>query len=759
MAALHGRNRGSVAISDSSTDPAIAGPSHGEPSTAGAPGTDPWASALRLIGDALPIGLVQFGPDQTTVQHLNSVARQMLGLVADDFGPQTIAALEQLAVQEDGQPWPGNAAPVARHLVAAVAAPTVMGLRHPSGEIQWVVVRRLQLDDSAGQGSVLSLIDINERKRFERALRDSEAKYQQLLQVTDLFVVCLDLDGRITRANERAARVFHSAPGLLLGRTFAEVLDSDALVDAYHARYKHVRETGETVEVEEVVEIDGRMWWFASTTTPLLDVSGSVNGVQMVARDVSSKRRAEIALRDREERSRHEALHDPLTRLPNRLLFMDRLDSVVRSRPTSTGTAQFAVLCLDLDRFKNINDSLGHSAGDKLLIDFSRRLRDCIGPEDILARLGGDEFAILLRHIHDASDAIRVADQVLNLLRQPFSLRGQDVYVPTSVGIALGGNVYERPEDVLRDADTAMYRAKRRGKGRYELFNATMHTEAVALLTLENDLRRAIERGEFEVYYQPVIDFDTSKITGFEALLRWNHPTRGVVAPGDFIGCAEETGLIVPIGEWVLCEACRQMQRWHAKYPGCGKLAISVNLSGKQFSQPMLIGKALRDSALTPSSLKLEITESVIMEDPQAASTLLEQLQRQEVQSYVDDFGTGYSSLSYLHRFPMSALKIDRSFVTNIGPNGENAAIVQTIVTLAHNLGMSVIAEGVETAAQLDLLRHMGCEFGQGFYFSRPVIATEAEKMIARQSASHHDTTTTSPSAWALPQTPSAHHE
>jgi EAL domain-containing protein (putative c-di-GMP-specific phosphodiesterase class I) len=236
------------------------------------------------------------------------------------------------------------------------------------------------------------------------------------------------------------------------------------------------------------------------------------------------------------------------------------------------------------------------------------------------------------------------------------------------------------------------------------------------------------------VYYQPVIALTSGDITGFEALLRWNHPARGVVLPGEFIGCAEETGLIVPIGEWVLREACLQMQRWHVKYPSSGKLSISVNLSGKQFSHPALIGKALRDSALAPSSLKLEITESVIMEDPLAASKLLEQLQRDEVQSYVDDFGTGYSSLSYLHRFPMSALKIDRSFVTNIGPGGENSAIVQTIVTLAHNLGMSVIAEGVETAAQLDLLRQMGCEFGQGFYFSRPVAAPVAEAMIARQS-------------------------
>ena len=277
-----------------------------------------------------------------------------------------------------------------------------------------------------------------------------------------------------------------------------------------------------------------------------------------------------------------------------------------------------------------------------------------------------------------------------------------------------------------------MHRAKRRGKGRYELFDADMHAEAVAQLTLESDLRRAIERGEFQVYYQPVIDLENERITGFEALLRWNHPTRGLVLPGEFISTAEETGLIIPIGEWVLREACGQMQRWHAKYPHCERLTISVNLSGKQFAQPALIAKALHESMLVPSSLKLEITESVIMEDPKTASKLLEQLRREQVHSYVDDFGTGYSSLSYLHRFPMSALKIDRSFISNIGPGGENAEIVRTIVTLAHNLGMSVIAEGVETRSQLEVLSAMGCEFGQGFYFSRPVPGDVAESMIAR---------------------------
>jgi diguanylate cyclase (GGDEF)-like protein/PAS domain S-box-containing protein len=698
----------------------------------------PTSDALSQIIDAVPTGIVQLSIDGAVVM-TNAPAQRMFGLSADEFSKLTVSDLELAAVHEDGKPCPPEAYPMTRCLrTLTPQQPTTLGVRRKDGELFWATFTALPLMDPGAQettGVMVTIVDVSERKRTERALRESESKYQMLVDATDVFVVCLDRDGKITRANEQASQVLRLPTTAMLGKTIHEVLSSPELADAHHARYLHVMETGLSVDVEEMVQADGQTLWFASTAVPLRDHAGEVVGVQIVARDVTSKRRAEIALRDREERSRHEALHDPLTRLPNRLLFMDRLEMEVIHTRQASGESRFAVLCLDLDRFKNINDSLGHSAGDRLLIDFSRRLHECIGPEDTLARLGGDEFAILLRSIHDASDAIRVADRVLSLLKQPFSLRGQDVYVPTSVGIALSASGYERPEDVLRDADTAMYRAKRRGKGRYELFDAGMHAEAVALLTLENDLRRAIERGEFQVYYQPVIALTTGEITGFEALLRWNHPARGVVLPGEFIGCAEETGLIVPIGEWVLREACLQMQRWHVKYPNSGKLSISVNLSGKQFSHPALIGKALRDSALAPSSLKLEITESVIMEDPLAASKLLEQLQRDEVQSYVDDFGTGYSSLSYLHRFPMSALKIDRSFVTNIGPGGENAAIVQTIVTLAHNLGMSVIAEGVETAAQLDLLRQMGCEFGQGFYFSRPVAAPVAEAMIARQSA------------------------
>ncbi|MFY0537291.1 putative bifunctional diguanylate cyclase/phosphodiesterase [Nannocystis pusilla] len=662
----------------------------------------------------------------------NTTAQRLLGHSAEALAALTIDDLERGALRDDGHPL-ASASPLRRCLEQHKPQPPLtVGLRTAKGELLWTQLAALPVEDDDQSAAIMvTLVDISERRKIERALQESEIKYQLLVEASDVFLLCFDRDGVIFHANELIADLFSSTVDSLIGKSLGDLApDMPDLAEAYLARFAQVMESGIGVSVEEMIEVRGKNGWFSSTVVPLRDFDGEVTGVQVVARDITRRRRAEIALRAREERSRHDSLHDPLTRLPNRQAFMEKLESALQG--VRQGRAAFAVLCLDLDRFKNVNDSLGHSTGDRLLISVARLLLDCVGPDDLLARLSGDEFGVLLPNVQDASDAIRVADRILGQLKQPLALRDQEVYTSISVGITWSALGYERTEDILRDADTAMHRAKRRGKSRYELFDADMHAEAVAQLTLESDLRRAIERGEFEVYYQPVIDLVSGQISGFEALLRWNHPTRGLVLPGEFIGCAEETGLIIPIGEWVLREACGQMQRWHAKYPHREALSISVNLSGKQFAQPALIAKALHESMLVPSSLKLEITESVIMEDPKTASELIEQLRLEQVHSYVDDFGTGYSSLSYLHRFPMSALKIDRSFISNIGPDGENAEIVRTIVTLAHNLGMSVIAEGVETRAQLDLLAEMGCEFGQGYYFSRPVNRGVAESMISR---------------------------
>jgi diguanylate cyclase (GGDEF)-like protein len=396
----------------------------------------------------------------------------------------------------------------------------------------------------------------------------------------------------------------------------------------------------------------------------------------------------------------------------------------------------FAVLFLDLDRFKNINDSLGHTHGDLLLVAFAERLERTLRPIDTLARFGGDEFAILLSGMTDATDAVRVAQRIQDELSQPFVLDKNSAFATASIGIALSSSGYDRPDDILRDADIAMYRAKENGKARYELFDHGMHARAVSRLQLESDLRQAIEQKEFCVYYQPIISLQTGRLAGFEALVRWNHPRRGLVAPADFIPVAEETGLIVPIGQWVLNEACAQVRQWQIDSPSHRSLSLSVNLSARQVAQPDLLQRikdALETSKLNPHCLKLEITESVVMENAEAAAQMFKQLRSLGVQLSIDDFGTGYSSLSYLHRFPLNYLKIDRSFVMRLTTDNDNA-IVRTISTLARNLGMEVIAEGIETEEQFQQLKMLGCEYGQGYLFSRPVGNDGVEHLLAQDS-------------------------
>ncbi len=435
-----------------------------------------------------------------------------------------------------------------------------------------------------------------------------------------------------------------------------------------------------------------------------------------------------------EKRLLHDAFHDALTGLPNRALFLDRLGMVI-AHARRRGGHPYAVLFLDLDRFKNVNDSLGHHVGDELLVAVARRLEILLRPGDTVARLGGDEFAILLNDFNDVPQATRVAQRVNRELAKPFNLRGHEVFVTMSLGIALGSSSdYERPEDVLRDADTAMYRAKAAGKDRHALFDRNMHDRAVALLQIENDLRRAIEREEFEIHYQPIVSLASGELDAFEALLRWNHPIRGLLQPETFISIAEDTGLIVPIGWWVLREACRQLAEWQALYPTGRAVPVSVNLSGKQFMQVDLIKRLkriLRETQVEMGSLRLEMTESTIMDHGDAALAKLSQLRDLGVKLYIDDFGTGYSSLSYLHRLPMDALKIDRSFISYTGDGGGRSEIVHTIVTLARTLGMGVAAEGLETAEQVSRLRGLSCQYGQGYFFSKPIDSSAASGLIA----------------------------
>ncbi len=455
--------------------------------------------------------------------------------------------------------------------------------------------------------------------------------------------------------------------------------------------------------------------WILSRGLAVRDHAGQVYRLAGSQTDVTDRKQAEAKLL-------HHALHDELTSLANRALFTERLEQAINQPQPLHPT--FAVVFLDLDRFKVINDSLGHLAGDQLLVITAERLKQCLRPSDTCARLGGDEFAILLEPLQDPSEAITIVEQIREALRAPFGLAGQEVFVNGSIGLVLDTQRYHHKEELLRDADTAMYRAKAAGRGCYTIFTPMMHEQAVTLLHLEADLRRAIDRQELILNYQPIMSLTSQRLTGFEALLRWQHPQRGLLLPAEFISLAEETGLILSIGEWVLQQACSQMKQWIDEFALDPPVTISVNLSGKQFAQPDLveqIARILQTTDLAPHRLKLEITESVIMTDANAAAQMMQQLKTLGVQLAMDDFGTGYSSLGYLHRFPIDTLKIDQSFINSADTNLEKLEITRTVIALAWNLGVNVVAEGVETSQQMAQLKLLKCELGQGFLLSHPL--------------------------------------
>ena len=441
-----------------------------------------------------------------------------------------------------------------------------------------------------------------------------------------------------------------------------------------------------------------------------------------------------------EEQLRHNAYHDALTNLPNRALLMQRLGECV-DRSRREPDFMFAVLFLDLDNFKVINDSLGHRVGDDLLNGVAQRLEECLRSldcslrlaGDTTARLGGDEFVIILDGIKDADDACRVADRICETLQTPFQMSGHEVVASVSMGIATSVSGYDNADDILRDADTALYRAKEQGKKRVEVFNQDMRARAVARLQLENDLRKVIERNQLRLQYQPIVSLDTGIIDSFEALVRWIHPERGLISPADFVPVAEETGLIIPIGLWVLREACGQLQQWRQRSPDHADLSISVNLSGKQMMNSDFvdhIDEILAETGLESRYLNLEITESVMLEDTELTADLLSQCKDRHIEVHMDDFGTGYSSLSNLHNLPIDAIKLDQTFVKNMSIDGKHAATVQAIVVLAINRGFTVIAEGVERADDFVQLQALDCHLAQGYYIARPLDPGPAEQLL-----------------------------
>lgn len=436
------------------------------------------------------------------------------------------------------------------------------------------------------------------------------------------------------------------------------------------------------------------------------------------------------------DKSIYQTYHDTLTGLPNRRLLLRKIQQINSGRGSDSQNL-IAVLFLDFDRFKTINDGLGHEAGDDLLIQISDRLQQKLKSQILLARVGGDEFALCLKQINDINEVQKLADDLQKDLSQPFDWKSQEIYITASIGIALKRlDSNFQAEELLRYADIAMYRAKELGTDRYEMFVEGMDTQAVERWQLETDLRAGLKNKEFQLYYQPIISLKTGKIAGFEALVRWVSPNRGFVSPGDFIPLAEETGLIVPLGQWILQEACEQVQKWHEQFPDVVPLIMSVNLSGRQFNQPDLVKqiKAILDEVnIQGDRLKLEITESMMMNDVEGAIKLLQRLKELGLRLSIDDFGTGYSSLSYLHRFPVDTLKIDRSFVGRMEEGNDSEKyiqIVRTIISLGHNLDLDVIAEGIETVAQVEVLESLDCEYGQGYFFAKPLSAKDAEVLL-----------------------------
>ena len=599
-----------------------------------------------------------------------------------------------------------------------------------------VLITAIRNEPGQLQGFSKITRDITTRKNAENEIKESQARYQQLFDSNPHPIWVYDLETlKFLAVNEEAVGSYGYSKEEFFALTVKELRppkDIPALLEQVeqiktlkgsHIRpSRHQKKDGTIIDVEiasQPIIFDGRP------------------ARLVLATDITTRKRAE-------EQLLYNALHDTLTGLPNRALFLEHLRHAIE-RNGVRGRKSFAVLFLDFDHFKHINDSLGHMEGDNLLRLIAQRLSDSLRPGDIVARLGGDEFTILLDDLGKSGDVIQIVERIENDLKPPFNLRGNEVFTSASIGIALNDENYTEPEIMLRDADIAMYRAKANGKACHQIFNQTMHEQASSRLQLETELRQAVEREEFCVYFQPIINLQTDKITGFESLVRWQHPARGIVSPLEFIPIAEETGLIVPLGEWVLRESCRQLSAWQNEFKSNLPLTMSVNLSSKQFVQTDLVERIveiIRETKIEACSLRLEITESHLMEDSEAAILIMKNLRALGIKLSIDDFGTGYSSLSYLHRLPVNYLKVDRSFVSQMQENSENREIVRTIISLAKNLNLDVIAEGIETIEQEQYLKNLDCNFGQGYLYSKPIDAPSATKLLVKNNYSNFVTQT-----------------
>jgi len=598
-------------------------------------------------------------------------------------------------------------------------------VKHASGEWRWFECTMTnRFDDPSIGGVIGNFRDITDRRQTQR----DNQRLIDVFDATDDLVGIADPQGELLYLNAASRRFFGVSETELVSAL--ELIQSfppsvtDRLVTEIQPALEH---QGMWSGELSIPRADGELVPMLAQLLVHRDPEQNMEFFSGVLHDISERKQFESALE-------HQATHDPLTGMPNRSLLLGRLD-VALSR-AKRHNLRVAVLFLDLDHFKVVNDSLGHDLGDRLLVAIADRLQLALRPGDTIARFGGDEFVVLCQDLHSRSDAIAIADRVITSVSGPFVVDDAEVFVGASIGIAFPDDPDSDPGTLIRDADAAMYRAKERGRGRWEIFDNELRASAVDRLDIENALRRALDRRELRVFYQPIIELDSGSICGVEALLRWEHRDRGLLLPGDFIAIAEETGLIVPIGLWVLDQAARQVQRWQASIPDMGGLVVSVNLSGRQLGHPKLaddVAAVLSETGLAPERLELEITESVLMDDVEMSNEMLGKLDELGVRLVVDDFGTGYSSMSYLRRFPVDLLKVDKNFVDGLGSDPGDSAIVTAIVTLAHALGLEAVAEGVETSEQLDELRTLGCDKAQGYLIARPISGDDlAELLVSR---------------------------
>jgi diguanylate cyclase (GGDEF)-like protein/PAS domain S-box-containing protein len=559
----------------------------------------------------------------------------------------------------------------------------------------------------------------------EEPLRKSEETFGSVFENAPIGVALVGLDMRYLRVNRAMCEMLGYSEEEMLKKTTPELIHpEDREISARCANQAIEKGLGNYTLERRYVRADGRVAWNLTSVSLIQDGQGNPSRFVCLHQDITERK-------ELEKRLEQQAFHDHLTGLANRALLMDRIEQAVARLGRRRGP--IAVLFMDLDNFKVINDSLGHEVGDRVLVEVSRRLKECVRPKDTVARFGGDEFVILLEGITDLSGALRVVERINEALSVPFRFEGYEVFVGTSIGIASATDAPGESEDLLRDADLALYAAKKKGKAQYRFFDESMGIEALKRLELEGGLRKALEREEFRVYYQPKISVSTGEIVSLEALIRWEHPERGLLEPDDFLPVAEESGLIVQIGEWVLDEVCRQGREWQVRFADHSPPRVCTNVSARQFLQTDVVGRvtdALRKSGLRAQGLSLEVPEGVLMNDPESNVEKLTALKDLGIHIVIDDFGTAYSSLSYLKNFPLNFLKVDRSLVVELGEKSEDKAIVAAMIDLAHALGWAVTAQGVETHEQLAVLRELGCDIVQGYYFSRPVTSEEATELL-----------------------------